>query len=42
MTEENNSKKYLINLYKKKIISLQNYLLRLKAEELKIKTYKEN
>jgi len=40
MTEQNNNKKHLINLYKNKIISLQNYLFRLKAKELKIKTYK--
>tara|TARA_Y100001972_G_C7396764_1_gene206674 strand:- start:203 stop:325 length:123 start_codon:yes stop_codon:yes gene_type:complete len=40
MTEQNNNKKHLINLYKKRIISLQNYLFRLKAKELKIKTYK--
>lgn len=40
MTEENNNKKHLVYLYNNKIISLQNYLFRLKAKELKIKTYK--
>ena len=39
MIEQNNNKKHLIDLYKKNIISLQNYLFRLKANQLKIKTY---
>ncbi len=40
MIEENNNKIYLKYLYNNNLITYQNYLFRLKANQLKIKTYK--
>ena len=41
MKKENNSPKYLKFLLNSKLITYQNYLFRLKANELNINTYQK-